>query len=87
MYLQCKINWKLLTNSGSPAIHTHSIIFCHISSCMTAWAQASLTVTKRIGYLYNWVVKIIGKKPICDQHCIIIKELLMSFESFISLFS
>ena len=64
-------------------LYMHAMIFSHISYCMTVWAQAAPTATKRICSLYNQTWKIMDKKTVRYHHCHILKKYnSLSFESF-----
>ena len=65
-------------------LYMHSMIFSHISYCLTVWAPAAPSTKQHIGSLYNQTVKVLDKKTIRWHHCKVIKKYnLLSFESFI----
>lgn len=47
----------------------HSMIFSHITYCLTTWSQASNTSLKPILSLYKQALKVLDKKSIHHHHC------------------
>lgn len=62
----------------------HSMIFSHISYCITSWSLTGISILKPIERLYNRALKILDKKAFSYHHCkILTKYKLLSFENFI----
>ena len=65
-------------------LYMHSMIFSHLSYCITSWSQASPSKLKPIFSIYKQAIKIMDKKPMRWHHCDVLrKHKLLGFESFI----
>lgn len=63
----------------------HAMVFSHLSYCITAWSQTSVSTLKPVISLYKQAIKIFDKKPMRWHHCDIIqKHKLFTFENFVN---
>ena len=62
-------------------LYMHSMIFSHVSYCITSWSQTGKTTLAPLQTL-----KVLDKKPLKYHHCKIIqRHNLMTFDSFVFL--
>ena len=67
-------------------LYMHSMIFSHISYCITSWSQNGKTTLAPLQTLCKQTLKVLDKKPLRYHHCNIIqRHNLMTFESFVFL--
>ena len=80
-------NFKFIRNSMSTQaamMYMHSMIFSHMSYCLTSWSQANHTTLKPLQSLYKQTLKVLDKKPRQFHHCAILrKHNLVSWENMI----
>lgn len=62
----------------------HTMIFPHLSYCITTWSQEGVTTLKPVYSLYKQIVKVLDKKSRDYHHCNILKKYnLLSFKNFV----
>ena len=67
-------------------LYMHSMIFSHISYCITSLSQTGKTTLAPLQTLYKQTLKVLDKKPLKYHHCKIIqRHNLMIFDSFVFL--
>ena len=65
-------------------MYMHSMIFSHITYCLTTWSQASNTALKPLLSLYKQTLKVLDKKPKHYHHCqILTKYKFLNWENLI----
>lgn len=63
----------------------HSMIFSHLSYCITVWGQANQTTITSLRSLYKQALKVMDQKPVRWHHCLILrKHNVLSFDSFVN---
>ena len=67
-------------------LYMHSMIFSHISYCITSWSQTGETTLAPLQTLYKQTLKVLDKKRLRYHHCNIIqRHNLTTFGSFVFL--
>lgn len=65
-------------------MYMYSMIFSHLTYCLTVWSHANITTLKPIHSLYKRTVKTLDRKPNSYHHCSILqKHKLLSWENMI----
>uniref|UniRef100_A0A8C8E3R6 Reverse transcriptase domain-containing protein n=1 Tax=Oryzias sinensis TaxID=183150 RepID=A0A8C8E3R6_9TELE len=71
-------------STQSAKMYMHSMIFSHITYCLSVWSQACNTSLKPVQTLYKQTVKTLDKKPNIFHHCTILqKHGLLSWENMV----
>lgn len=80
-------NFRYIRNNMSTQaakMFMHSMIFSHITYCLTSWSQADQTTLKPLQSLYKQTLKVLDRKPRRYHHCnILSKYNLLSWENLI----
>lgn len=80
-------NFRFIRNSMSTRavkMFMHSVIFSHMTYCLTSWSQANHNTLKPIQSLYKQTLKVLDKKPHNFHHCnILSKYNLLNLENLI----
>ncbi len=64
-------------------LYMHTMVFSHLSYCVTVWSQVSQLTIKLVRSLYKQILKILDKKPNRWHHSNIVQK--YSFENCINL--
>ena len=65
-------------------IYMHSMIFSHITYCLTTWSQVSNTALKPLHSLFKKTLKVLDRKSDNYHHChILLKYKLLHWENMI----
>ena len=79
-------NFKSIRHQLSPftaKLFVQTMIFPHLSYCITTWSQAGVTVLKPVYSLYKHILKALDKKPKDYHHSNVLKKYdFLDFDNF-----
>lgn len=59
-------------------LFVHTMIFPHLSYCITTWSQAGVTTLQPVHIIYKQILKVLDKKPRNHHYCNILKNVISS---------